>query len=174
MIAGRTIGIAARAGALLGALSLLATSPSEAAEVQTADAVVAECRLVIEGHSITSLVLQNDSGGFFPFSDPPKELPLPAGRYQVLNVTVDDRYHAVASGEPDRFTLSPDRPHHLKVGAPLRPSVEAARSGSRIQLDYGVVDAAGRPYAGSRGPEAPEFSVLRDGREIGSGSFEYG
>jgi hypothetical protein len=43
-----------------------------------------------------------------------------------------------------------------------------------LTLGCQLVDAAGRSYAGPRTSPPPTFSVYKDGKALGSGTFEYG
>ena len=66
----------------------------------------------------------------------------------------------------------------------LTPRLRVARAGRLLSMNYELLDAAGQnmistlraPAAdGSRQkPDPPRFTVSQDGREIDSGSFEYG
>ena len=75
--------------------------------------------------------------------------------------------------------MTPARPNELVVGAPLYPTATARRHGGFVQLDYGTVDGAGRGYSKTSDdtaerPPPPTFTVSKNGKEISSGSFEYG
>jgi hypothetical protein len=81
------------------------------------------------------------------------------------------------------FSVSPSTPATLEAEArpavvqpagPLRAQVKATRSGRLLQLDYRLLDAAGQRFFERKRGKPPEFSLLLDGREIGSGAFEYG
>ncbi len=60
--------------------------------------------------------------------------------------------------------------------AALSPRVRVERAGRLLTMDFEWVDAQGRrqhPGREQRGAP-PTFTVFKDGRPIGSGSFEYG
>lgn len=68
------------------------------------------------------------------------------------------------------------KPSPSSANAPLKPThLTVTRSGKILTLHCSVLDAAGR--GGNRGAaplDPPRFAVYQRGREIGSGSFEYG
>ncbi len=72
------------------------------------------------------------------------------------------------------FTLSPGKPYHLRAGVPLTSHVEVTREGRLLKLDYRLVDVAGRQYRDANRTSPPRFAIYQNGREIASGSFEYG
>jgi hypothetical protein len=109
---------------------------------------------------------------------PGNSLWLPPGRYWVEQVELEGGYESSSNYSRDDgwFELAPGRPHQLVVGAPLSPQVSVTRHGRFLEMDYGLVDAAGRSYTWSSGrrPAPPEFTVYRNDEVLGSGSFEYG
>lgn len=159
-----------------GLLLYGAVSPAGAAD----DAGLAELR--IRGHSIVRLTLLEQAGfSQLRFENPGETIRLPAGRYRVEEVELRDGYSMRPWGRPGDawFDVSPEGPNELVVGAPLYPTATGGRYGSFLQLDYDLVDGAGRSYVqqgdGSTAvPPPPQFAVYQDGEQIGSGSFEYG
>lgn len=162
---------------LLFALALAAW-PAWAADKEPPNPKAELCELRIEGHSIASLRLESQGASPKTFVPPDKILHLPAGTYRVERVKLEGGYEASSSLDNAWFSLASDQPHTLRAGAPLSPTVRVTRQGRYLQLNYELIDAAGRSYLQSnRGPArspAPRFSVWVDGREIGSGSFRYG
>lgn len=165
----------ARLRAALVLLLLVATSARAAGDGDS-------CELKIQGHSIVQLTLIDKAGRSGVRLDHPGEtVKLPAGEYRVEQVELEDGYvlNPMPGQRQDWFKVTPEGPNELVVGAPLYPTVTASRCGGFIQMDYDTVDGAGRSYrknrevAAQRLP-APTFAVYRDGKEIGSGSFEYG
>jgi len=141
------------------------------------------CELKIQGHSIVQLTLIDKArrAGIRLLDSPGKTVKLPAGEYRVEQVELEDGYvlNLTPGQRQDWFKVTPEGPNELVVGAPLYPTVTASRCGGFIQMDYDTVDGAGRSYRknreiGEQRPPAPTFTVYRDGKEIGSGSFEYG
>ncbi|MBN2024797.1 MAG: hypothetical protein JW809_18605 [Pirellulales bacterium] len=140
------------------------------------------CDLRIQGEAIDLLVLveKNNLAGV-QFARPGKILRLPPGRYRVQTVDVAGGFRFDDRGRWNEgwFDLTPDQPGEIAVGAPLSSRVSVTRHGTFLQLDYALVDAEGRPYDrfANNSPwrrAAPMFSIHKDGKEIGSGSFEYG
>ncbi len=160
---------------VLGLLLSVPLSPAQA----RADAAPAELR--IRGHSIVRLTLLEQAGfSQLRFENPGETIRLPAGRYRVEEVELQDGYSMLPwrSRSDAWFNVSPDGPNELIVGAPLYPTATGGRYGSFLQLDYDLVDGAGRSYFqqsdGAIAAPPPRFEVFKDGKQIGSGSFEYG
>ena len=139
----------------------------------------ADCTLQIEGTLIESLTLVTRSGDPQTFERPGASVSVPAGEYRVQEVTLQGDYASYDySADPgDWFSLTPEEPHRLQVGAPLKPELSATRSGRIVKLDHGLYDGGGRRYT-YRGenerPDPPRFTVYRGEQEVGSGAFEYG
>ncbi len=143
------------------------------------------CELKIEGHSILSLTLIRMGDASGPVAGekhlrPGKSLQLPAGRYYVESVELEGEYQATGPmpGEEQWFELARDKSSQLVIGAPLSPSVSVTRHGKFLEMDYQLVDAAGRSYTfvgrNVPRPEPPRFTVYQDGQVLGSDSFDYG
>ncbi len=147
------------------------------------------CILEIKGDSIANLTLisqgddptgTGDGLAGKRFVRPGKTLLLPAGRYRLETVELDGGYQcqSLYAWGDDWFELGPGKPNELVVGAPLSPKVTARRHGQFLQMDYDLVDAAGRSYA--KATESgerlipPRFTVYKGDEVLGSESFEYG
>lgn len=137
------------------------------------------CELKIRGHSIVRLMLIEKSHlAGVRFDRPGETVKLPAGVYRLEQVDLEENC-SLRTVQLEWFNVSPDKPNELVVGAPLNPTVSVKRHGTFLQLDYDLVDGAGRSYRKTRDyshgvPPPPRFTVSKDGRRIGSGSFEYG
>ena len=138
------------------------------------------CELRIEGQHIKSLRLLDQNGLLKDISQPSDVQHLPPGRYTVERVELDEGYEFDANyyDPGEHFELTPDRPHVLKVGGPLQPTVVVSRQGKCLELNYELRDAEGRSYRQSSDKmdwsSPPQFAIYRDGQEIASGSFAYG
>lgn len=146
------------------------------------------CELQIEGHSIQSLTLLGDVpeigldgeyAGTQRFLRPGKIVRLPAGRYHVLDVTLEGGLEAHENFLDARqwIDVSPDTPCKLVIGAPLSPQVTVRRHGRFLEMDCDLVDGGGRSYVASNSTgwrPPPTFTVYKDDQVLGSGSFEYG
>jgi hypothetical protein len=172
--------ITSRRGSLYAAfvLTILAASCPFAADQGTErpPGKATGCELIIEGESIDQLVLGNEHDVTERIDRPGESVTLPPGRYRVWHVGLEGGYQAYLHSptEEDWFTLTPDHPHRLKLGPPLTPSVKARRQGRFLTLDYELLDASGNNYTNRENAIAPRFTISKDGREIGSGSFKYG
>lgn len=140
------------------------------------------CELKIRGHSIFRLTLVEKSRpAGVQFIKPGETVKLPAGAYRVEQVVLEggSSLRGPQTGSAAWFDVSPGVPNELVVGAPLHPTASVKRRGAFLQLDYDLVDGAGRSYRKPRdysqgAPQPPRFTVFKDGRQIGSGSFKYG
>ncbi len=168
----RILKLAAGAACLLPPGTLRAGAETDAARAE----------LRIRGHSIERLTLLEQAGfSQMRFDSPGETIRLPAGRYRVEEVELQNGFSMLPwRGRPDAwFDVSPEGPNELVVGAPLYPTATGERHGSFLQLDYELVDGAGRSYFQQGDgsvvvPPPPQFEVFKDGEPIGSGSFEYG
>ncbi len=134
--------------------------------------------LTIRGHSIVTLLLVGKDGGAgIRFENVGETVHLPVGTYRVEAVCLkgDYLFEPTAADRKAWFEVTEEGPNELTVGAPLYPTLTARRHGGFVEMDYGVVDGAGRSYSmeSHRGPE-PTFTVSVDGQQVGSGTFEYG
>lgn len=130
----------------------------------------------IEGKFVEKLALENKQGNLRQISHPGPSWSLPADRYCLREVHLRGGYlcSVYPAAEQDWFTLTPEEPYQLEVGAPLTPKVKVTRSVRVLRLDYQLLDAGGRNYASPDLANAPQFAVYSGDRKIGSGSFEYG
>lgn len=161
-------------------LAVLAVIPAglraaEATTEQSADDGT-PCQLNVNGAYVERLELTSKTGRVFEFEHPGSSVTLSEGQYRVRRVVLKGGFAGFGQPieEDNWFTLAPDRPHELKVGAPLTLSVEATRRGSRLTLDYALRDASGRRYIATQSPDLPAFTVYNGDEKAGSGSFEYG
>ena len=177
-------------GTLLPAAGRLAAAESKA----TPSSGPAMGVLNIEGGAIERVTLAKcigagdayDPRDTFTLQHPGTSVSLPAGKYLPQNVElkggyrcyvpfqiVDGRTKKVLRG-PEWLTISPEKPCLLKVGAPLTPSLRTFRQGRTIRIAYDLLDSEGRSYSPGTRDKPPRFTVSCGGREIASGSFEYG
>jgi phenylpyruvate tautomerase PptA (4-oxalocrotonate tautomerase family) len=64
----------------------------------------------------------------------------------------------------------------LALGGPLTNSVSAAHRGRNLLLSYRLIGAGGGEYwlEAGRDGKAPEVTIRKSGKKIGSGQFEFG
>jgi hypothetical protein len=143
-----------------------------------------EGTLEIVGKGIEKLVI----GGPLPaqehvFDRPGPSVPLPGGRYWIKELVLRGGFQRRPRiGGPDRltmnqFTIVPGQTCRLELWAALTSTVTAQRRGRVLKLDYALVgaDAAdGWQYSSRDRSAPPRFTIYQGGREIGSGTFEYG
>jgi hypothetical protein len=133
-------------------------------------------QLNIEGKSITNVTLVDDRNQTLEFPRPGPTVSLPAGKYRLQEVQLQDGFRCYQYGlsEDEWFRISTERPHQVRLGVPLKPTIKATRQGRLLKLGYELLDADGRNYTNQQRVNPPQFTVYKDGEEIGSGSFEYG
>lgn len=140
------------------------------------------CELAIRGHSIRQLTLiERTRRTGVRFDRPGETVQLPPGEYRVEQVELDNGYtlDPLAVPRHDWFQVTREGRNELAAGAPLYPTVAARRHGGFIRMDYSTVDGVGRSYRKigmtlEERSRPPTFTVSKGGRQIGSGSFEYG
>jgi hypothetical protein len=149
-------------------------------------------QLKIDGQAVERLTLLKCSGVLFDFANPivlqrpPSMVSLPAGKYVLRQIDLNGGYHCnpgpifdAPNGKPLRetdwlLTISPDKPCSIKIDTPLKQQLRASRQGQTIYLAYQLLDSNGRRYAREKRGTPPRFTVYCNGREVDSGSFEYG
>lgn len=158
--------------ALLGADA--AETPAKTAP---AGAGSGTCRLRIDGRAIEQLTLVDERDNPTAFAQPGGSVSLPAGKYRVQQVKLRGGFHGYhfGGGDQDWLEVTANQTPVLKAGAPLTPQVRVQRVGRLLTLNYELVDAAACRYTPDDGEAPPpQFSILKDGRTIGSDSFAYG
>lgn len=150
--------------------------------------------LQLDGHAIKSLTLVRQgqpAGGMFAvpegqrYDQPGEQLSLAPGKYRVQEVVLEGGFAAqdYFGGEEDWFEIAVDQPHRLAIGAPLTPKVTATRHGRFLEMEYQLLDAAGRNYqpwadlesdVPYNSPPAPQFQVYMNDELLGSEAFQYG
>lgn len=145
-------------------------------------------QLILEGKGVRAVRLERRrAGGRFDPNDrktivlPAGKIELPPGEYRVEEAQLEGGirfsppYFIVPSGSTERqeygwFTLTPEKPHVLRVGGPLKPSVTVIREGRVLRMAYEVTDEDGRNFYYYDNPDnPPRFTVFGDGQVIGSG-----
>ncbi len=162
---------------LVGSLVLAGEAPESQPVVgAAAPAAPAVYPLRIEGRGIERLELADEDQKPTEFTKPGTSVLLPAGRYFVREVELTGGFECYGwLDDGGWITLPADSPPVVKAGAPLTPKVHLKRAGRLLQLDYQLVDAAGRGYSPDEDSvPPPKFVIHKNGQIIGSGSFEYG
>lgn len=130
----------------------------------------------LSGGSIRQLVLISRAGRRFPFDSPGSSIVLPEGDYRWHEVTVDGgkagRFRA--HGPQRWLRIAADRPVTLKLGGPLRPSLQVASRGGALVLSHALRGEGGEAYSACEPGVRPRFTVTQAGRQIASGRFAYG
>jgi hypothetical protein len=105
---------------------------------------------------------------------------LPVGKYRLREIHLKGgfncnvcRYGYGTTQDANGFTIQTDQPYTIKIGL-LHQHIEATRQGCTFQLAYQLLDSAGRQYQTLSRDKPPRFTLLCNGREVGSGAFEYG
>ena len=152
-------------------------------------------RLVIEGQAIECLVLEKRASDqrFEPsnrisLNEPESSVSLPVGEYRVQEVRLRGGYRCFPPGrigydETDEitevgwFSVSPDRPYKLRVGAPLKPTLKVVRRDRRLRMTFYLSDVSGQelwrylPEDCGR-EKIASFSVYSGDQLVGSGFLD--
>jgi hypothetical protein len=142
----------------------------------------ASCELIFEGpfaNGIEKLILDSNrepvSHETVVLDHPGSKAVLPAGKYEIVEIRLQEGLRTRASDQRETLVLTPEEPCRLAVLAPLTPRVTVKRSGRLLVLDCQVCDVDGKKATSVRGRvPPPQFTVYQGDREIGSGTFEYG
>lgn len=149
------------------------TSSLLCAKFNTSQPAMGELRL--EGCFIKRLVLEEP--GIVILDRPGSNVMIPAGNYNSGRVYLAGEDSAdIFSADMGRLFIAEGKPAILKVGGPLNNTVAVKRTGSSLRLDYALTGVGGRQYAQLErdNSKRPQFTIRRDGKEVASGSFEYG
>ncbi len=175
-------------------LVLLLFAAGRLPAAETARTTPAMGRLNIDGEAVESIRLEKRVGRSDAHTPgapgivqcPGSSVSLPTGEYLLQQINLKGGYSCnvpfsiMGPGDkvlkgPEWLTISPGKPCSLKIGAPLKPAVRVFRHGSRILIAYHLLDSEGRSYVFNKRDKPPRFTVFDcSGREVGSGSFEYG
>lgn len=170
----------ARRLAVLSALAVvllsMAGSLSADEAVEPSPNAAGTCQLNTQGGPVDLLTLIDDRGNHRPLRNPGSSVSLPAGRYRVVEVHLQNGYESYIYEVNDDswFTLAPDRPHDLRLGPPFEAKVEATRQGRLIVLSYELKGADGFDYYPADRSTKPKFTVYKGDRMLGSDDFQYG
>ena len=132
--------------------------------------------LKLEGEHVERLVLREKDGHTERFDKPGETIELPVGQYQLLESHLDGGYTCFQGGGPQNkwITIAENAPAVLKVGAPLKQTMEVKRQGKALALDYKLLGVGGEAYARADRSNPPSFTVYKGDKEIASGQFAYG
>ncbi|OHB54495.1 MAG: hypothetical protein A2173_05745 [Planctomycetes bacterium RBG_13_44_8b] len=148
--------------------------PCEAQQAANRQSEMGEIKL--EGKNIQRLVLQSKGDSQETFKQPGESINLPPGEYKLYEVRLQGGYicHAWIDPNTPSVTVTPQTPAVLKIGAPLKQSVEVERQGRVLTLNYKLLGAGGENYSFERRDKPPIFTVYKADKEIASGNFEFG
>jgi len=147
-----------------------AVSPCKAREQESMG------QLKLEGGSVRQLTLRRKDGQTEKFNQPEQIISLPLGEYQLQQVDLVDGYKCRVLRFPkhDWIKVTEDKPAVLKVGAPLKQTVEVKRQGRMLVLNYKLFGIGGENYTGGNREKPPSFSVYKGDQILDSGQFQYG
>jgi hypothetical protein len=133
--------------------------------------------LKIEGSHIERLVLKSKDGQTKIFNNPDQAINLPVDEYRLMEVDLKGGYSCrIRKPLPDHalITVHENKQNALKVGAPLKQTINVKRQGSLLVMDYHLKDISGLEYANTNIIERPHFNVYIRNKKIASEEFEYG
>jgi hypothetical protein len=132
--------------------------------------------LKIKGEHVERLVLRGNDGHTERFNQPGETIKLPVGQYQLLESHLDGGYVCFQGAGPQSkwITIAENKPAELKVGAPLKQTLQARREGRVLVLDYKLIGIGNEVYTKADRSNPPNFTVYKGNQEIASGRFAYG
>ena len=137
----------------------------------------AMCRLTLEGQSITRLILRRkENGQREEFRRPEQSIELPIGQYRVQEIHLEGGYTCNTLRDPKQYLIrvTLDEPATLKLGGPLKPTVNVERQGRQLVMSYSLFGVGGELYTNGNTANPPRFTVYRGDKIIASDTFEYG
>jgi hypothetical protein len=129
-------------------------------------------QLKIEGSHIEQLMLRASNGQTKTFDNPEDTIKLPTGTYYLQQVILKNGF--LCNMGIERIEVFGDKPAVLKVGAPLKQTVDVKRQGRFLILNYKLTGLGGESYRDQSRKEKPAFTVYKDDKVIASGGFEFG
>lgn len=132
--------------------------------------------LKLEGEHVERLVLQRKDGHTERFDQPGEVVELPVGQYQLQEAHLDGGYACLQGAGPQNkwITIAENVPAVLKVGTPLKQTLEVKRQGRTLALDYKLLGIGGEGYTRADRSNPPGFTVYKGDQEIASGQLAYG
>lgn len=113
------------------------------------------------------------------FYDPPAEFEIPEGSWLIRGAYLkngDDDYwlnYWLNMKDMKPAVVAEGQVTTLSIGTPLHNKIEIGeQSANQVVFNYKLVDDGGHEYLG--GPMQAEFEILKDGKRIESGRFQYG
>jgi hypothetical protein len=100
-----------------------------------------------------------------------------SGKANVVEEMSGSQMPVVSAPPPEQaVVVDEQRAAVLAVGGPLTNCVSATQRGRNLLLSYRLIGGGGGNYwfAGGGDRKAPQFTVGRHGKRIGSGEFEFG
>ena len=136
--------------------------------------------LKITGQYIQRLVLPGENYQVV-LDRPAATVKIPIGSYNQPNLRLEQggtaaypNFNQPPSG--NRISVNDKTPAIMAVGGPLTNSVAVTRHGQDLRLDYRLIGAGGQTYQmeSVNRSQPPQFAVFKGGKQIASGSFEFG
>jgi len=158
-------------GVLLGTV-LLCTPPPAGGGEQTPETGT----LRIEGQGIERLVLQGSTGPRMVYYYREPNLVLRAGSYRLEEVVLQGDYSSLGLQIPAAarvLKIEPGGLVTLKLGDPLRQTVNIERWGRSLVLKYQLFGQGGESYAVTQRQAAkpPAFAIYQGENKVASGDF---
>ena len=130
--------------------------------------------LRLEGQYIERLVLREKDGHTEQFSKPEETIKLPVGEYRLQEVRLKDGFiYNNRTSKYNWVSVTEDKPAVLKVGAPLKQTLNVERRGPILNIGYELTGMGGETYAVTRSKH-PQFAVFKGEKKIATGDFEFG
>jgi len=132
--------------------------------------------LKLESEHVERFILWRKDGHIERFNQPGEVVELPVGQYHLMESHLDGGYSCIQGAVPQNkwITIDENKPAVLKVGAPLKQTLEVKRQGKVLVLDYKLLGIGGEAYTHEDRSNPPSFTVYKGDQEIASGQLAYG
>jgi len=108
---------------------------------------------------------------------PGQSFRMPTGSYSRLGVVLeaeDSRAYANVNSAAADIRVEASQATTLDVGGPLTNLVVVSRDATHLQLNYTLEGRGGETYTLIGPRKSPEFRILREGKQVAAGQFEFG
>ena len=131
--------------------------------------------VAFEGQHVRRLVLEGPA--LVVAEWPAEKLVLPVGTYGRGRVFLDAGQGVIYEAQLRKsIEVARDGSTRLRAGGPLNQTVDITRYGSRLSLNYRLEGVDGERYSRMDQTSAskPRVVITRNGKQVASGTFEYG
>lgn len=131
------------------------------------------CELKLEGKFIQYIVLIDENNKGQTLNQSEESINLPEGTYRVGQIHLQGGY-VNYNYKRREITLTKDKPATLKIGGPLKQTLDVQRQGTILKLDYKLVGIGDESYTQNDRTKPPQFAIYNGDKQIAAGQFQFG